>query len=942
MQLHLFTSIPARLNSQQLAQLEETVRLWNLVGATLVSVNFTEEVHEHPLLANNIGIPIVDCGPRSHFEYGNRHLVPIDIVAKVIHHRTYDYQIAGIVNADIRPNLLYNWQDILSLVNGNEVHIFKRLEEDGSSMQWEFDPFAPYVYGYDMFLFDIKSFPLSIHNPELFCFGVPWWDYWFPLMLKAEHGFKVISHDRPLVLHATHEERFTQHDWHTKADYIRVYLRLHDKLLKHPKQISPPVDPISLCKYCVELIDSQTYQDTFQLQSNATIETGVSIVSACMNRNSNLLKCLPSWLEHDEVCEIIIVDWSSAKSVYEDLIENGIDDQRITILRVENQATWILSFAFNYGLSKSRYSHTLKLDADIILEKGFFSAHPLSNTLFYAGNWRTATSDNEKRVNGSFLAPTIHLSAVGYYNEYITTYGWDDCDLYERLENLLERTDFKLTYISHIEQDDDSRLINQSNKLGLNPLLFPSWLNQDIEIRVNQIVARLCPRPHLNYGASDSWLTLVRLIGYRYTLMLKLCKPWKDGGIQLSFSAVSLLSDFALASLLAFRNNQVVWSLAGRDGSNFIQTFLRFHPVLYKDYVILATQCPISTHYDKPLICDNNDFAYPKLLITCQASLLSRNQCLRALSVRPFYRILAGSLKHGLCSKDQSAQIRTSRIAVKSNNAKFTSVTVCVKSHVYHQGFFNDLNQVLSRPGNNSYFTFIATPSAELQDVIPFIRVVDENRAIMDLILLSWEPGLYNCWNIICKETRSRYIGNWNCDDRRSESHIELLCGYLDVHPTILGASTALLVSRTPPNSFLDESNKSLESWFTGKSFEYNYRDMYQLAVWESNSKTIVSQNMMHCLPIWRKAVHDLGQFFDEINFGSSADWELWMRLSKMLNKQFFLHGEPLALYYLNPISYGRKSDSDDYEKNINALYMSDSKVVNTLFENQPNLEVLH
>lgn len=934
MQLNLFTSIPARLSSPQLAQLEETVKLWNRVGATLVSVNFTEEANEHPLLANNIGVSIVDCGPRSHSKYGSRHLVPIDILAKVIHSRTHDCQIAGIINADIRPNLLYNWQDIFSLVNGNEVHIFKRLEDDCSSMQWEFDPFAPYVYGYDMFLFDITTLPPSIHNPELFCFGVPWWDYWFPLMLKAEHGFKVISHDRPLVLHATHKERFTQHDWHAKADYLRAYLHLHDTLLKHPKQISIPVDPILFCKYCVELIDSQTYQDNLRLQSDATLEPGVSIVSACMNRNSNLVKCLPSWLEQEEVSEIIIVDWSSAKPVAEDLLDHGIDDQRITIFRVENKATWILSSAFNYGLSKSRYSHTLKLDADIILEKGFFSAHSLTNTVFYAGNWRTAKSDIEKRVNGSFLAPTTHISAVGYYNEYIITYGWDDCDLYERLENLLEKTDFNLAFISHIEQDDDSRLINQCNKLGLNPLLFPSWLNQDIETRVNQIVARLSPRPHLNFGASDSWLTLVRLIGYRYTLLLKLCKPWKDGGIHLSFKILSMLSDFALASLLSFRNNQVAWSLAGSDGSNFIQTFLRFHPVPCKDYTVLATQCPISTHYNKPLICDTNDFAFPILLILRQASSLSRNQCLRALSVRPFYRILVGSLKHVLCSKDQSAHTQVSRIAMKSINAKFTSITVCVKSHIYHQGFFHDLSQILLKHGNNYYFTFIATPSADLQDVNPFIEVLDKNPAVMDLILLSWEPGLYNCWNIVCKETRSRYIGNWNCDDRRSESHIKLLCDYLDDHPTILGASTALLVSRTPPNSFLDESNNSLESWFTGKSFKYNYRDMYQLAAWEANSTMIVSQNFMHCLPIWRKAVHDLGQFFNEINFGSSADWELWMRLSKMFSKQFFLHGEPLALYYLNPISYGRKHDSDDYEKNINLIYLSDSKVVNALSDN--------
>ena len=38
--------------------------------------------------------------------------------------------------------------------------------------------------------------------------------------------------------------------------------------------------------------------------------SGISIVSACMDRNANLLKALRTWVELDEIDEILIVDWS--------------------------------------------------------------------------------------------------------------------------------------------------------------------------------------------------------------------------------------------------------------------------------------------------------------------------------------------------------------------------------------------------------------------------------------------------------------------------------------------------------------------------------------------------------------------------------------------------------------------------------------------------------
>lgn len=40
-------------------------------------------------------------------------------------------------------------------------------------------------------------------------------------------------------------------------------------------------------------------------------QSGRSIVSCARNRTENLMGALPTWLEHETINEIIIVDWSS-------------------------------------------------------------------------------------------------------------------------------------------------------------------------------------------------------------------------------------------------------------------------------------------------------------------------------------------------------------------------------------------------------------------------------------------------------------------------------------------------------------------------------------------------------------------------------------------------------------------------------------------------------
>jgi glycosyltransferase involved in cell wall biosynthesis len=186
-------------------------------------------------------------------------------------------------------------------------------------------------------------------------------------------------------------------------------------------------------------------------------EHGISLVTACMNRNANLCRALESWLRHDEIDEIVIVDWSSAKPVKQDLEERGIHDPRIRVARVEGEPRWILTYAFNVGFRLARFDQILKADADIVLSADFFARNALDDGAFIAGNWRTAV-DGQEHVNGFFMTSRAALAAVGGFNEFITTYGWDDDDLYTRLTAAgWKRVDVAAGTVTHLDHTDEER-----------------------------------------------------------------------------------------------------------------------------------------------------------------------------------------------------------------------------------------------------------------------------------------------------------------------------------------------------------------------------------------------------------------------------------------------------------------------------------------------------
>ncbi len=207
---------------------------------------------------------------------------------------------------------------------------------------------------------------------------------------------------------------------------------------------------------------------------------GKSIFSVCMNRNNHLEKSLPTWLNANPD-EIVLIDWGSKEKI-KSIVEKYDTNNKVKLIEVNNISKWVLSRSFNLAARMTRYEHIFKVDADTLVNKDFFSYHNLEHApCFFAGDWTKSRNTNEQHTNGIVYMNRTKFLQIKGYNEYIVTYGYDDCDLYNRLKlKGLNRLLLNLDTISHIEHDNVSRVKNQETKNRL-----------DIEIEKNRLISDL-------------------------------------------------------------------------------------------------------------------------------------------------------------------------------------------------------------------------------------------------------------------------------------------------------------------------------------------------------------------------------------------------------------------------------------------------------------------
>lgn len=197
---------------------------------------------------------------------------------------------------------------------------------------------------------------------------------------------------------------------------------------------------------------------------NQVNSSDVTIVTACKDREYNLSLVLPSWIAINPAF-IFICDWGSANPItLESLGVSEVYAKKIIITRVDQDfaKTWVLTWAFNEVLAKVETLYALKLDCDHKISIDFLSDNPIEAFMFCRGHSRNA-SRGQEYINGAFLSCTRLLKIVGFYDERITTYGWDDSDLYARLYDASSKSSIiAKNSIFHIDQNENDRTINQA------------------------------------------------------------------------------------------------------------------------------------------------------------------------------------------------------------------------------------------------------------------------------------------------------------------------------------------------------------------------------------------------------------------------------------------------------------------------------------------------
>ncbi len=195
------------------------------------------------------------------------------------------------------------------------------------------------------------------------------------------------------------------------------------------------------------------------------IEEGISLITAVKNRKETLEEALKTWITHEQIDEIIILDWDSDESL-EPLVQK-YQNGKIFLAVVKNQPKWILSYAYNLAARLSSKDKVLKVDSDIKVLPDFFQHHKLTPWNFFTGNMDIARNDNEIHLNGSLYLYRKDFFKVNGYNEFITSYGWDDADIYLRIESQgLKRKNINPDDIYHIEHFGRTTNQNRTRFVG--------------------------------------------------------------------------------------------------------------------------------------------------------------------------------------------------------------------------------------------------------------------------------------------------------------------------------------------------------------------------------------------------------------------------------------------------------------------------------------------
>jgi len=159
------------------------------------------------------------------------------------------------------------------------------------------------------------------------------------------------------------------------------------------------------------------------------------------------------------------------------------------------------------------------------------------------------------------------------------------------------------------------------------------------------------------------------------------------------------------------------------------------------------------------------------------------------------------------------------------------------------------------------------------------------------------DNGVYSAWNVGCRLASGEYLTNANVDDRKRIDSLEYHARELFLNPDIDLVYADSFITDKPNEVF--EKNSSGGRAYNFPQFSYD---------------NMLLVNAPHQCPMWRKSIHEKHGYFDENNYKSAGDWEMWLRIAQKGSK-FLKINEILGLYYFNPVGISTNPENNTWKQ---------------------------
>lgn len=216
------------------------------------------------------------------------------------------------------------------------------------------------------------------------------------------------------------------------------------------------------------------------------------------------------------------------------------------------------------------------------------------------------------------------------------------------------------------------------------------------------------------------------------------------------------------------------------------------------------------------------------------------------------------------------------------------------KGQNFIEGYLNDM--LRQSVFDNVEFVFLDcnSPDNEKDRILP----VTEKFKNVKYYKLEKDPGLYAAWNVALKLCSAPIIGNWNIDDRKNTNSIEILLKTFDRNPLLDIVYGITYVSTIANEKYEDNT----------------YEQIYPCL--PQSLSNLIRNNSPHCMPLWRKNLHDRFGLFDE-NYKTASDGDMWLRCA-VGGAKIHMVNHPVGLYYHNPA--GRSTDPKHLQQMVDEV----------------------